>query len=101
MSSPRPNRRNFLFTVPAAVAGAAVLPVQAAQSCHVSNGDVLGPFFLPGSAQNVNATIELAKTTEAGDHILITGRVLAPDCSPRRAARRSAGARSAARRGGW
>ena len=80
MNSPRPNRRNFLFTVPAAVAGAAVLPAQAAQSCRVSNGDVLGPFFLPGSAQNVNATIELAKTTEAGDHILITGRVVAPDC---------------------
>jgi catechol 1,2-dioxygenase len=80
MSSSSANRRRFLVTAPAAVAAVAVLPAQAAQSCRVSNGDVLGPFFRPGSAQNANATIELAKTTEAGDHVIINGRVVAPDC---------------------
>lgn len=78
------SRRGFLRTAvtsAATTAGAvAAGSVQAAQSCKVSNGDILGPFFQPGSAQSANATIELAKTTEAGEHVVITGRVLAPDC---------------------
>lgn len=72
--------RRGLLTGAVATAMGTVTAAQAAQSCRVSNGDILGPFFLPGSAQNANATIELAKTTEAGEHVVITGRVLAPDC---------------------
>jgi catechol 1,2-dioxygenase len=74
------SRRSLLTGAVATAMGAVAGTAQAAQSCRVSNGDILGPFFLPGSAQNANATIELAKTTEAGDHVVITGRVLAPDC---------------------
>jgi catechol 1,2-dioxygenase len=77
------SRRGFLRTAvtsAAVTAGAVAGSAQAAQSCKVSNGDILGPFFQPGSAQNANATIELAKTTEAGEHIVIKGRVVAPDC---------------------
>jgi catechol 1,2-dioxygenase len=72
-------RRRLLTGAAAAVAGT-VTTAHAAPSCRVSNGDILGPFFLPGSAGNANASIALAKTTEAGDHVVITGRVLAPDC---------------------
>lgn len=78
--NPISSRRTLLTGAVASAVGAVTTTAQAAQSCRVSNGDILGPFFLPGSAQNANATIELAKTTEAGDRIVITGRVLAPDC---------------------
>jgi catechol 1,2-dioxygenase len=78
--NPISSRRSLLTGAVATAVGAVATTAHAAQSCKVSNGDILGPFFLPGSAQNGNATIELAKTTEAGDHIVITGRVLAPDC---------------------
>jgi catechol 1,2-dioxygenase len=78
--NPISSRRRLLTGAVATAVSAVATTAQAAQSCRVSNGDILGPFFLPGSAQNANATIELAKTTEAGDHVVITGRVLAPDC---------------------
>jgi catechol 1,2-dioxygenase len=82
--NPVSSRRNLLTgavaTAVGTVAATTGLSAQAAQSCKVSNGDILGPFFQPGSAASGNATIELAKTTEAGDHVVITGRVLAPDC---------------------
>ena len=78
--NPISSRRRLLTGAVATAVSAVATTAQAAQSCRMSNGDILGPFFLPGSAQNANATIELAKTTEAGEHIVITGRVLAPDC---------------------
>jgi catechol 1,2-dioxygenase len=78
--NPISSRRSLLTGAVATAVGAVTATAHAAQSCKVSNGDILGPFFLPGSAQSGNATIELAKTTETGDHIVITGRVLAPDC---------------------
>ena len=78
--NPISSRRSLLTGAVATAVSAVAATAHAATSCKVSNGDILGPFFLPGSAQNGNATIELAKTTEAGDHIIITGRVLAPDC---------------------
>lgn len=78
--NPISSRRSLLTGAVATAMGAVATTAQAAQSCRVSNGDILGPFFQPGSAQNANATIELAKTSEAGDHVVITGRVLAPDC---------------------
>jgi catechol 1,2-dioxygenase len=74
------SRRNLLTGAVATAVGAITSGAQAAQSCKVSNGDILGPFFQPGSAQSASATIELAKTSEAGEHIVITGRILAPDC---------------------
>ena len=74
------NRRSLLKGALAGAVGVMATSAQAAQSCLVSNGDVLGPFFLPGSAQNPNATIALAKVSEEGEHIAIAGRLLAPDC---------------------
>ncbi len=74
------SRRNLLTGAVASAVGAITSSAHAAQSCKVSNGDILGPFFQPGSAQNTGATIELAKASEAGEHIVITGRILAPDC---------------------
>ncbi len=74
------SRRSLLTGAVAGAVGAITSSAQAAQSCRVANGDILGPFFQPGSAQHANATIELAKSSEAGEHIVITGRILAPDC---------------------
>ena len=74
------HRRSLLKGAVAGAVGVVATTAQAVQSCLVSNSDVLGPFFLPGSAQNANATIALAKVSEAGEHIVITGRLLAPDC---------------------
>lgn len=78
--NPISSRRRLLTGAVATAVSAVATNADAAQSCEVSNGDILGPFFQPGSAQNGNATIELAKTTEAGEHVVISGRVLAPDC---------------------
>jgi catechol 1,2-dioxygenase len=78
--NPISSRRALLTGAVASAVGAVATTAQAAQACRASNGDILGPFFLPGSASNANATIQLAKTTEAGEHVEITGRVLAPDC---------------------
>lgn len=78
--NPISSRRSLLTGAVAAAVGAVATTAQAVQSCRVSNGDVIGPFFLPGSAQNANATVALAKATEGGDHVVITGRLLAPDC---------------------
>ncbi len=75
-----PSRRSMMTGAMAAAVGAVASTAQAGQSCRVSNGDILGPFFLPGSAQNAQATIKLASSSEAGDHVVITGRVLSPDC---------------------
>ncbi len=73
------SRRGLLTGAVAAAVGT-VTTAHAAPSCRVTNGDILGPFFLPGSASNANATIELAKPTEPGEHVEIRSRVLAPDC---------------------
>lgn len=75
-------RRGFLrsaVTTAAATAGAVAGTAQAAQ-CSVSGGDILGPFYRPNAAMAVASIIELAKASEKGTHITLTGRVLRPDC---------------------
>lgn len=75
-------RRGFLrtaMTSAAATAGAVAGTAQAAQ-CSVSGGDILGPFYRPNAAMAAASIIELAKTSEQGTHITLTGRILRPDC---------------------
>lgn len=68
-------RRRFLLSASAAVA-AAVPTAKAADMCVVTDGDILGPFYLPG-AKN---TVKMADAGTKGQHITLTGTVLAPDC---------------------
>lgn len=77
------SRRGFLRTAvtsAAATAGAVAGTAQAAQSCSVSGGDILGPFYRPNAAMAAASVIELAKASEKGTHITLTGRILRPDC---------------------
>ncbi|MEY4910294.1 MAG: hypothetical protein RL260_4012, partial [Pseudomonadota bacterium] len=62
MNSSSPQRRRFLLSAPAAVAGAAsltALSAQARNACLVTDGDILGPFYRPGAKSMV-------KLAEAG-----------------------------------
>lgn len=73
------SRRGFFST---AIAGAAatVGTAQAAQ-CNVTGGDILGPFYRPNSANSAKVGyIMLAKASESGRRMTLTGRVLRPDC---------------------
>jgi catechol 1,2-dioxygenase len=83
-SNTMPSRRGFLKSaVTSAAAGAsavAAVGAQAAQSCAPAGGDILGPFYRPNAAMAQSATIELAKPSEKGTRVLLTGRVLRPDC---------------------
>jgi catechol 1,2-dioxygenase len=72
-------RRHFLQ---GAVASAAAISGAAqAQQCALTGGDILGPFFRPNSATSEkNGFVVLAKRSEAGRRITLTGRVVRPDC---------------------
>ncbi len=73
------SRRNFLSSAIAGVAGVAGT-AEAAQ-CVPTGGDILGPFYRPNSASSSKVGfIQLAKTTEPGKRMTLTGRVLRPDC---------------------
>lgn len=79
------SRRGFLRNaVTSAVATAGVVAAagsaQAVQSCIVSGGDILGPFYRPNAAMAAASVIELAKAGEKGTRITLTGRILRPDC---------------------
>ena len=69
-------RRRFFITAPVALAGAVALPTQAANTCFVSDGDILGPFYRSGAS----STTKLTTSTTQGQQIVITGIVLRPDC---------------------
>lgn len=76
MQSSPSNRRRFLFTAPAAIAGVAALPAQAKEICGVTDGDILGPFYRPGA----KTMAKLADAGVAGERLVFTGTVLRPDC---------------------
>lgn len=81
--TPSTGRRGFLrsaVTTAAATAGAMAGTAQAAQQCSVTGGDILGPFYRPNAAMAGASVIELAKASEKGTHITLTGRILRPDC---------------------
>jgi protocatechuate 3,4-dioxygenase beta subunit len=40
----------------------------------------LGPFYRPNAAMSAASIIQLVKPEEKGNHIVLTGRVLRPDC---------------------
>ncbi|WP_310613829.1 twin-arginine translocation pathway signal protein [Limnohabitans sp.] len=78
-----PSRRGFLktaMTSAATSAGAVVGTANAAQQCAVTGGDILGPFYRPDAAMSATSIIQLVKPEEKGRHIVLTGRVLRPDC---------------------
>jgi catechol 1,2-dioxygenase len=82
--TPSRSRRGFLGTAVASVAATAGAVASgsavAAQSCTASGGDILGPFYRPNASMAAASSIELAKSTEKGNRITLTGRVLRPDC---------------------
>lgn len=67
------NRRTLLVGAPALLVSTAA---QAAGSCKVSDGDILGPFYRPNA--KVAASLIDAKTE--GEKLVFTGIVLRPDC---------------------
>ncbi len=67
-------RRRLLLAAPAAVLA---LPAQAAGSCRVSDGDILGPFYRPGARTQVR----MADAGAQGQRLVLTGTVLRPDCA--------------------
>jgi catechol 1,2-dioxygenase len=76
MSERHPSsRRLFMLGAPAAAATLA-MPVMAAGSCRVSDGDILGPFYRPGA----RTMVKLADAGTQGEHLVLTGTVLRPDC---------------------
>ena len=66
-------RRRFLLTAPAAALAA---PAFAADTCRVTDGDILGPFYRPGA----RSAVSLAAAGTEGERIVLTGTVLRPDC---------------------
>lgn len=76
MTTSSPNRRRFLMTAPAAVAGAATMPAAAKGTCLVTDGDILGPFYRPGA----KSMVKLADAGVEGERLVLTGIVLRPDC---------------------
>ncbi len=76
MTTSSPNRRRFLMTAPAAVAGAATMPAAAKGTCLVTDGDILGPFYRPGA----KSMVKLADAGVDGERLVLTGIVLRPDC---------------------
>ncbi len=66
-------RRRFLLTAPAAAFAA---PALAADTCRVTDGDILGPFYRPGA----RSAVSLAVADTEGERIVLTGTVLRPDC---------------------
>ncbi|MEY2873221.1 MAG: hypothetical protein RLZZ373_592 [Pseudomonadota bacterium] len=79
MNSSSPQRRRFLLSAPAAVAGAAsltALSAQARNACLVTDGDILGPFYRPGA----KSMVKLAEAGVEGERLVLTGTVLRPDC---------------------
>jgi len=67
------SRRRFLIAAPAV---AIALPAQAAGSCRVSDGDILGPFYRPGA----RTMVKMAGAGTQGERLVLTGTVLRPDC---------------------
>lgn len=76
MSERHPSsRRLFMLGAPAAAATLAV-PAMAAGNCRVSDGDILGPFYRPGA----RTMVKMADASTQGEHLVLTGTVLRPDC---------------------
>ena len=71
------SRRRFFSAAPAALVAVATAPaLKAADVCLVTDGDILGPFYLPG-AKNL---VKMAQPDTKGERLVLTGTVLAPDC---------------------
>jgi catechol 1,2-dioxygenase len=62
-----------MLGAPALLASAAT---QAAGSCKVSDGDILGPFYRP----NAKTALTMVEAKTEGERLVFTGVVLRPDC---------------------
>jgi catechol 1,2-dioxygenase len=73
------SRRGFISA--AVASAAATIGTAEAAQCGPTGGDILGPFYRPSSAASAKVGfIQLAKVSESGKRLTLTGRVLRPDC---------------------
>lgn len=71
------SRRKLLLKTAAVAAGGLIAaPAVFAQQCRPTAADVLGPFYRGGAP----ARAKLADAGEAGEPLLVSGTVYAPDC---------------------